>query len=130
MPWETGSRLHGQPADPGKAWRYEIFGGVYELRRVRDTLVTLYDKDDSADGQREPVRGQSALFACTVDADGVLVEGSAVLSACAWAIGRAVREGDNLTLATAMTSESLRDPGSPARSDCSPPACARRSRMR
>ena len=99
MPWEPGSRLDGQPADPGKAWRHEVFGGVYELGRVRDTLVTLYDKDDSADDQREPVPGQSALFACTVDADGVLVEGSAVLSACAWAIGRAVREGDNLTLA-------------------------------
>ncbi len=33
------------------------------------------------------------VFGCTVDADGLLVEESAVLSACAWAIGRACSGG-------------------------------------
>lgn len=100
MPWEPGSRLHSKPTAPDKTWRHEVFGGVYELSRVRDTLVGLYEQNDpTGDGQREPVSGQSALFACTVDADGLLVEGSAVLSACAWAIGRAVAERGKLTLA-------------------------------
>ena len=70
MPWEPGSRLHSKPTAPDKTWRHEVFGGVYELSRVRDTLVGLYEQNDpTGDGQREPVSGQSALFACTVDAD-------------------------------------------------------------
>jgi hypothetical protein len=53
--------------------------------------VQRYGADDEPDNeQKEPVSGQSALFACTVDADGVLLEGSAVLSAWAWATRRAM----------------------------------------
>ena len=44
--------------------------------------------DDDPAGQRKAIGDQSALFGCTVDADGLLVEESAVLSSCAWAIGR------------------------------------------
>lgn len=98
MPWEPGSRRNVPPA-PGKAWRHEVFGGVYELSRVRDALVELYGEDDGTSGQQAPVRGQSALFSCTVDADGRLVEGTAVLSAGAWAIGRAVANPGALSLA-------------------------------
>ena len=47
-----------------------MFGGVYELSSVRDTLTGLYGPDDDG-GQREPAGGQSALFAVTVDGDGV-----------------------------------------------------------
>jgi hypothetical protein len=64
-----------------------VFGGVYDLSKIRDVLVKKYGQDDP----EAPTRGQSALFACTVDADGYLVEESAVLSACAWAIGQIVR---------------------------------------
>src|SRR5262245_56724169 len=85
VPWEPGSQ-HYAPPTSGKTWRHEIYGGVFELGQIRDTLVGLYGDDDDADGgQREPVSGQSALFACTIDAEGLLVEGTAVLSACAWA---------------------------------------------
>jgi hypothetical protein len=82
MPWERPVK----PA-PGKIWRHEVFGGVYELSKVRDVLVTHFGQDDP----EAPVRGQSALFGCTVDADGFLAEESAVLSACAWAIGQVSR---------------------------------------
>ena len=44
--------------------------------------------DDDPASQRKAIGDQSALFGCTVDADGLLVEESAVLSSCAWAIGR------------------------------------------
>jgi len=82
MPWEPGGKL--PQARPGKVWRHEVFGGVYDLSKIRDVLVKEYGQDDP----EAPARGQSALFACTVDADGYLVEESAVLSACAWAIGQ------------------------------------------
>jgi hypothetical protein len=82
MPWEPDGRL--PQAKPGKVWRHEVFGGVYDLSKIRDVLVKEYGQDDP----EAPARGQSALFACTVDADGYLVEESAVLAACTWAIGQ------------------------------------------
>lgn len=85
MPWEQGSR--DTEADEGKVWRHEVFCGVYELRKVRDVLVECYGQDNP----EAPVKGESALFACTVDADGFLVEQSAVLSSCAWATGQILR---------------------------------------
>jgi hypothetical protein len=97
MPWEPDSRHHAPPA-PGKAWRYEVFGGIHELSGVRDTLTGLYGPDDDG-GQREPAGGQSALFAVTVDGDGAPVAGAAVLSSCAWAVGRALAAPGNLSLA-------------------------------
>src|SRR6185437_9216308 len=96
VPWEAGSRLGAPP--PGKAWRHEVFGGIYELSRVRDVLTGLYGPDADG-GQREPAGGQSALLACTIDGDGVLVPGTAVLSSCAWAVGRALAIPDRPSLA-------------------------------
>src|SRR5712691_7484460 len=90
MSWEPGSRLDEEPIRPDQAWRHEVFGGVYELSRVRDALVKRFGEDAPDGDQRAPARGQSALFACTIDAEGLLVEESAVLSACAWAVGRAL----------------------------------------
>jgi hypothetical protein len=78
---------------PAEVWRHEVFGGVSDLGKIRDVLVQKYGQDDP----EAPTRGQSALFACTVDADGYLLEDSAVLSACAWAIGRALRDQPILT---------------------------------
>lgn len=91
MPWEPAGKL--DPPRSGKVWRHEVFGGVYDLSKIRDVLVEKYGQDDP----EAPTRGQSALFACTVDADGYLLEDSAVLSACAWAIGRILRDQTILT---------------------------------
>jgi AAA domain len=88
MPWEPGSPLSRLPVRQDQVWRHEVFGGVYDLRQVRDALISLYGEDMDLE-QQEPVSGQSAIFACSVDADGVLVDESAVLSACASALGRA-----------------------------------------
>ncbi len=81
------------PATSGKVWRHEVFGGVYDLSKIRDVLVNKYGQDDP----EAPTRGQSALFACTVDADGYFVQESAVLSACAWAIGQIIQGKPILT---------------------------------
>ncbi len=87
MPWEPGSQLAPAPVAPGKVWRHEVFAGVYDIQRVAGTLVEQFGDDDPA-GQRKALGDQSALFGCTVDTDGLLVEESAVLSSCAWATGR------------------------------------------
>lgn len=96
-PWEAGAR-HYAPPPAGKAWRHEVFGGVFELRRVRETLTGLYGPGDDG-GQREPVKGQSALFACTVNGAGELVAGTTVLSSCAWGVARALAAPENPALA-------------------------------
>jgi hypothetical protein len=85
MPWEPGSRLPSP--DRGKVWRHEVFGGVYALSKVRDLLVATFGEDNPG----SVVKGESALFACTVDSDGFLIEGSTVLSMCAWACGQLAR---------------------------------------
>jgi len=40
VPWEPGSRL--PKAKANYAWRHEVYGGLYELGRVRDLLVGRY----------------------------------------------------------------------------------------
>jgi hypothetical protein len=90
MPWEPGSLLESEPVKSGQVWRHEVFGGVYEVRGVRDVLVRRLGSDNPGEDEQAPVRGESAIFACMVDAEGLLVEESAVLSACAWAVGQAL----------------------------------------
>ena len=86
IPWEPGSRIN-EPKQ-GYIWRHEIFGGVYTLGSVRDLLVARFGDDNP----EASVRGESALFAYTVDANGVPLEGSHVVSACGWACGQLVRD--------------------------------------
>jgi hypothetical protein len=95
MPWEVGSRRYRE-APEGKKWRHQVLGGVYDLSRVRDVLTGLYPGE--TEGEPAPASGQSALFACMVDESGTLVEASAVLSSCAWAVGRAVKHPGKLPL--------------------------------
>jgi hypothetical protein len=71
---------------------------VFELARLRDTLIGLYGPDADG-GQREPAEGHSALFACTVNGAGELISGTAALSSCAWAVARALRAPENPSLA-------------------------------
>ena len=75
---------------PAHVWRHEVYGGLYDLSRVRDVLVSQYGQDQD---EEPPPKGKSALFACTVDEKGFLVEDSMVVSACAWGTGR-VGRGD------------------------------------
>lgn len=107
MPWEPGSRLATRQPAPGRQWRHQVFGGIFELRRVKDALVTLYGDDPAG----EPARGESALFACTAGANGALV-GEAVYSECAWALGRAMAGGGDpgAWLSRSATTAPLLDP--------------------
>jgi hypothetical protein len=98
LPWEEGSRFAGRQPAAGTVWRHQVFGGLFELATVRAALAGLYGGDDAdgeaggAGGDAPSIRGQSALFSCTVDAKGSPVGQSAV-SECAWALGRAVADG-------------------------------------
>ncbi len=117
LPWESGSRLAGRGQAAGTVWRHEVFGGVFELSAVRMALGRLYGEDypagengggTGADFPSGSPLGQSALFTCTVDADGVLI-GEAAASECAWALGRAAAaDGDPATWLTGF------QPGAPA----------------
>jgi len=103
MPWESGSRLGEQPIGLGQVWRHDVFGGVYPISRVRDVLVKRFGPDDQDGDQQPPARGQSALFACTLDSEGRPVEESAALSAAAWALGRLLAGGQIVGVATSST---------------------------
>jgi AAA domain len=86
VPWGPRSLL--PEPDPGHVWRHEVYGGLYDLSRVRDVLVSQYGQDQD---EEPPPKGKSALFACTVDEKGFLIEDSMVVSACAWGTGRVGR---------------------------------------
>jgi hypothetical protein len=102
LPWEEGSRFAARAPAAGTVWRHQVFGGLFELATVRAVLAGLYGGDDIdgetgvAGGDALPgsMRGQSALFACTVDAAGALI-GRPAISECAWALGRAAADGGN-----------------------------------
>lgn len=100
LPWEAGSRFATRRPPAGSQWRHQVFGGLFELTAVGIALAGLYGADDPDGDSGNPggdslygsVRGHSALFACTVDAEGVLV-GPIAVSPCAWALGRAAADG-------------------------------------
>ncbi|HEY7261909.1 MAG TPA: hypothetical protein VH589_10540 [Trebonia sp.] len=85
MPWEPGSRVAERAPADGKEWRHQVFGGLFDLPRVRDALLIACGEEQGTADSDRPARGQSALFACTVGADGVLT-GDPVVSPCARAI--------------------------------------------
>ncbi len=119
LPWERGSRLTGREPAAGTVWRHQVFGGLFELTAVRAVLGRVYGDDPSGELGGNPdflagsVQGQSALFRCTVDADGVLIEEAAV-SGCAWALGRAAAgDGDPGAWLTGFAQGAHRAPGGP-----------------
>ncbi|MBN9748441.1 DNA helicase [Amycolatopsis sp. A1MSW2902] len=86
VPWEEGHPVWRLPVRPRTTWQFTVYGGLYELSAVRDELVRALGRDaKEPDGRLD---GNTALLAFTVDDKGCLVENSATLSACAWAVGR------------------------------------------
>ena len=95
LPWQPGHLRYGEPPEPGwygSTWRHTVYGGVFSFRAVRDALahVLRYTEDEDYAGTQD---GDGALFAFTVDEDGVLIEDTAAFSSCAWATGRLYRPG-------------------------------------
>ena len=99
LPWQPGHARYGEPLENswyGSAWRHMVYGGVFSFREVRAALAKVlgYTEDEDYAGTQD---GDGALFAFTVDADGVLIDDTAVFSSCAWATGRLYRPGPGAT---------------------------------
>ncbi|GAA2673909.1 MULTISPECIES: ATP-binding protein [Actinosynnema] len=91
LPWEPGHRLAERRLRRGQVWQHTVYLGIYSLESVFERLASVFEPDRESLDERPG--GESALAAFVVGADGRVVEGGQVLSSCAWAVGRAVRDG-------------------------------------
>src|SRR5512146_90770 len=91
LPWNAGHPLRRQRLTKHQAWRHVVYVGLYPREAVFSALRTVFPA--AADSFEERPLGSSALLAFAVSDDGMFLEGSAVLSACAWATARAVGPG-------------------------------------
>ncbi len=91
LPWERDHPLRRQRLTKERTWRHIVYAGTYPRENVFTTLKDVFPaKADSFD---ERPSGSSALLAFAVSDKGIMLEGSAVLSACAWATARALDPG-------------------------------------
>jgi hypothetical protein len=91
-PWQPGHPLGRHRLKPDETRIFTVYGGLYDVSVVQRALEETFGKDGKEDDAR-PTAGSTAMFAFTVDADGRLVENSATLSACAWALHRLHKPG-------------------------------------
>lgn len=91
LPWSTDHPVHREKPGPHLTWRYTVYAGVFATSAVFAALEKVFEL--SPDLYEERRSGDSALLAFTVSEEGFLVPGSLVLSACAWAMGRALTVG-------------------------------------
>ncbi|WP_224390789.1 DEAD/DEAH box helicase [Pseudonocardia sp. ICBG1293] len=82
LPWQNGHDAARRDPGPGREWRYVVHAGLCVEREIGRVL------GGDRPGAENRSDGQGALFAFAIGADGFLVENSAVLSSCAWAVGR------------------------------------------
>ncbi|MBS2545249.1 ATP-binding protein [Catenulispora sp. NL8] len=93
-PWHPQHPVHRDEEfklRKGCTWQHTVFGGVFALERMRDAVVDVFGDDPRYRDER--LSGRTALFALTVTATGRVVKDSAVLSTCAWAVGRTLKLG-------------------------------------
>jgi AAA domain len=91
LPWEQGHPLRRRRLPKGKTWRHIVYAGAYPLENVFTAMKDVFPaRDDSFD---ERPSGSSALLAFAVSDKGLMLEGSEVLSACAWATARTLDPG-------------------------------------
>ena len=91
LPWNAGHPLRRQRLAKHLTWRHVVYVGLYPQEAVFSALRTVFPA--AADSFEERPLGSSALLAFAVSDDGTFLEGSAVLSACAWATARALGPG-------------------------------------
>ncbi|MGH8794398.1 MAG: AAA domain-containing protein [Stackebrandtia sp.] len=91
LPWEEGHRLRDIKLPPRQTWQYSVYCGVYELERMYRVLEDACGRDRNSYNERAP--GRSAVAAFVVNAEGLPLLGSQVLSTCGWGVGRTIKLG-------------------------------------
>jgi hypothetical protein len=91
LPWNPGHPVQATRLTKDQAWRHTVYVGLYPREAVFSALKAVFPP--APDSYEERPSGQSALLGLAVSEKGILLEGSAVLSACAWATARALDPG-------------------------------------
>ncbi len=91
LPWNPGHPVQATRLTKDQAWRHTAYVGLYPREAVFSALKDVFPS--VPDSYEERPSGQSALLGFAVSEKGILLEGSAVLSACAWATARALDPG-------------------------------------
>jgi hypothetical protein len=91
LPWEAGHPLRRQRLPKDRSWRHTVYLGLFPRENVFEVLKGVFPAD--SDSFEERPSGSSASLAFAVSDDGIMLESSVVLSACAWATGRSLDPG-------------------------------------
>ena len=91
MPWESKHPLQRRRLDGNYVWRHIVYCGIYRLEGVCEILEDILGRDEESFDER--VDGESCLFAFQVSHDGRVIFNTALLSTCAWAVGRTIDPG-------------------------------------
>lgn len=91
LPWTAGHPLRRHKLTKHQTWRHIVYLGIYSIEAVFTALSSVFPADPESFEERPS--GSSAVLAFAVSEEGFLLEGSAVLSACAWATARALDPG-------------------------------------
>ncbi|MER7707465.1 DEAD/DEAH box helicase [Kitasatospora sp. NPDC097605] len=79
-------------APSGMVWRHEVYGGLFDLELLRQAMIAVLpagtEPDPGVPQEELVLSGRSAMFALVLDEYGRPIDGTSVVSACAWATGR------------------------------------------
>jgi hypothetical protein len=68
LPWEAGHSLGNIELRDNQVWRHTVYGGLFDLAKVRNLLEDAFGKDPENFDARRP--GITALFAATFTDEG------------------------------------------------------------
>ncbi len=91
LPWEAGHPLGTIELRGNQVWRHSVYGGLFDLAKVRNLLEDAFGKDPESFDARRP--GITALFAATFTDEGRPLLGTEEFASCAWSSGRLIDPG-------------------------------------
>ncbi len=95
LPWEAGHPLGNIELRDNQVWRHTVYGGLFDLEKVRNLLEDAFGKDPERFDARR--LGITALFAATFTDEGRPLLGTEEFASCAWATGRLIDPGPTKT---------------------------------
>ena len=95
MPWEAGHPLRKVELGGNQVWRHTVYGGLFDLAKVRDLLEETFGRDQGSFNASRP--GSTALFAVSFTDEGRPLLGTEEFASCAWAAGRLIDPGPAAT---------------------------------